>query len=251
MASDFTGGGDPARTLALLWRTDDRGGRSGLSVDRIVKSAIEIADSEGLGALSMRRVADALGVGTMSLYTYVPAKAELIDVMVDTVLGEVAKPDAIPAKDWRTALERIASRNWELYHRHPWLLNVGTSRPPLGPNVVDKYETELTPLDGIGLTDIEMDSTLQLVLSHVEATARQSVGAVEAVNSSGMTDEEWWNASAPVLARFTDDSRSPIGSRVGQAFGEEHGAASAPEHNLEFGLARILDGVESLIRSRS
>ncbi len=66
-------------------------------------AAIELADAEGLGALSMRRVAERLGVGTMSLYTYVPGKAELLDVMLDTVLAEVARPDG--ARGWRAGLE--------------------------------------------------------------------------------------------------------------------------------------------------
>lgn len=85
---------DPTRSLALLWRTSERTGRRGkhdLSVGRIVHAAIELADAEGVAALSMRRVAERLGVGTMSLYTYVPGKRELLDVMVDTVHGELAR----------------------------------------------------------------------------------------------------------------------------------------------------------------
>src|ERR687893_1769658 len=93
MTTEFTGTGDPARSIALLWREPGRAGRSGLGVDGIVAAAIELADAEGLGALTMRRVAERLGVGTMSLYTHVPAKGELLDLMLDTVLGEVATQD--------------------------------------------------------------------------------------------------------------------------------------------------------------
>lgn len=95
---EHSGKGDPARSLALLWRTSERTSRKGkpdLSVDRIVRAGIEIADAEGLAALSMRRVAERLGVGTMSLYTYVPGKAELLDVMLDTVYGETARPQDV------------------------------------------------------------------------------------------------------------------------------------------------------------
>jgi AcrR family transcriptional regulator len=91
MVLEYSGSGDPKRTMALLWgigKKPTRGPKPGLSVGRIVSAAVEVADAEGLGALSMRRVADRLGIGTMSLYTYVPGKAELIDVMLDTVLGE-------------------------------------------------------------------------------------------------------------------------------------------------------------------
>ena len=108
MVLEYSGGGDPKRTMALLWgigKKPTRGPKPGLSVGRIVGAAIEVADAEGLAALSMRRVADRLGIGTMSLYTYVPGKAELIDVMLDTVLGEVAESgDVEPG--WRAGLER-------------------------------------------------------------------------------------------------------------------------------------------------
>jgi AcrR family transcriptional regulator len=81
-----------------------RGPKPGLTVERIVRAAIEVADAEGLAALSMRRVADQLGVGTMSLYTYVPGKAELIDVMLDAVHAE---PEAARAR------RRVGGgRNW-------------------------------------------------------------------------------------------------------------------------------------------
>src|SRR5688500_7903620 len=100
MTLEMSGAGDPARSLPLLWRTASaRAGRSGLSVDRIVSAAIELADTDGIGALSMRRVAERLSVGAMSLYTHVPGKAELIDLMLDTVFGEV--PLATVEGDWR------------------------------------------------------------------------------------------------------------------------------------------------------
>jgi AcrR family transcriptional regulator len=94
MTGDHASIGHPARSVAVLWRTQERTSRKGkpaLSVDRIARAGIELADTAGIGALSMRRVADALGVGTMSLYTYVPGKSELLDVMIDTVAGETAR----------------------------------------------------------------------------------------------------------------------------------------------------------------
>src|SRR6266536_4823913 len=105
--SVFPGSGDPARSLALLWRTSERASRKGkpdLSVEVIVRTAIELADTAGLTALSMRRVAERLGVGTMSLYTYVPGKAELLDVMLDVVYAETTEPTD---PTWRARLEHI------------------------------------------------------------------------------------------------------------------------------------------------
>lgn len=250
---EYSGKGDPARSLALLWRTSERVSRKGkpdLSVDRIVRAAIEVADTEGLQALSMRRVAERLGVGTMSLYTYVPGKPELLDVMLDTVYGETARPEDVPG-GWRARLELIARENWALYQRHPWLLQVATSRPVLGPNVTAKYDYELQAVDGIGLTDVEMDSVITLITGFVHGTARGAVEAAQAESQTGMSDEQWWAAHAPFFSRIADPNRFPTAARVGQAAGEALGAAYSAEHAFEFGLQRVLDGIQALIDTRS
>jgi AcrR family transcriptional regulator len=252
MTTEFTGSGDPARSLALLWRTGERptrGRKAELSVDRIVQAAIEVADADGLAALSMRRVAERLGVGTMSLYTHVPGKAELLDVMLDTVLGETARPEEVPG-GWRARLEQIARENWALFHRHPWMLQIATARPPLGPNVTAKYDYELRAIDGIGLTDVEMDSVLSLVLGHAAGAARSAIEAAQVARLSGESDQQWWEARAPLLDRIFDARRFPTAARVGQAAGEAYGAASDPEHAFEFGLQRVLDGIEALVEAR-
>ncbi|MET8007715.1 TetR/AcrR family transcriptional regulator [Nonomuraea glycinis] len=253
MTVEYSGKGDPARSLALLWRTSERASRKGkpdLSVDRIVRAAIEVADAEGLQALSMRRVAERLGVGTMSLYTYVPGKPELLDVMLDTVYGETARPEEVPG-GWRGRLEVIARENWQLYLRHPWLLQVAASRPVLGPNVTAKYDYELRAVDGIGLTDVEMDSVITLVAGFVHGTARGAVEAAQAESRTGLSDEQWWAAHAPFFSRIADIERFPTAARVGQATGEALGAAYSAEHAFEFGLQRVLDGIEALVSGRA
>lgn len=252
MTTEHSGTGDPARSLALLWRTTERASRKGrpeLSVERIAAAAVEVADTEGVAALSMRRVAERLGVGTMSLYTYVPGKGELIDVMLDTAFGEAARPAAEPGR-WRAGLTEVARANWAMYRRHPWMLHVGINRPPLGPNVSAKYDAELRVIDGIGLTDVEMDSVLTLVLNHVQGAARLDTDAAQVQQRTGLTDQQWWNAHAPYLAMIGDPQRFPVAARVGTAAGAEHQAAYSGEHTFEFGLERILDGVEALVESR-
>lgn len=250
--TEHSGSGDPARSLALLWRTRERPSRRGkpdLSVDRIARAAIEIADADGLASLSMRRVAERLGVGTMSLYTHVPGKAELIDVMLDAVDGELEMPEDV-AGGWRARLELAARQSWALYRRHPWMLDVGTSRPVLGPNAIARYDYELRAIDGIGLTDVEMDSVVSLVGAHVHGAARGARDAALAVERSGMTDEQWWEERAPLLGKLFDAGRHPTAARVGTAAGEAYGAAYDFEHGFEFGLQRILDGIEALVRTR-
>src|SRR5882757_5683358 len=102
MATEYTGAGDVTRSMELLWGTQERpsrGPKPSLTLDRIVEAAIELADAEGVTALSMRHVATKLKVGTMSLYRYVPSKAELLDVMVERVVGEdLDQP--VPADGW-------------------------------------------------------------------------------------------------------------------------------------------------------
>ncbi|MGN9811730.1 TetR/AcrR family transcriptional regulator [Micromonospora sp. BQ11] len=252
MTTEYSGTGDPARSLALLWRTRERTSRKGrpdLSVDRIVRAAIEVADTEGLAALSMRRVAERLGVGTMSLYTYIPGKGELLDVMLDTVHGE-QPPDEEPTGGWRERLERIARQNWDRYLRHPWLLQVATTRPPLGPNLIARYEYELRAVDGIGLTDLEMDAVVTLVGGFVHGAVRSAVEAAQAAARTGMTEQQWWQAHAPYLEKALDPRRFPLAARVGTAAGQEYQAAADPDRAFDFGLARILDGVETLVRDR-
>ncbi|SCG35885.1 TetR/AcrR family transcriptional regulator [Micromonospora coxensis] len=251
MSVEYSGTGDPARSLALLWRTREKTSRKGgeLSVERIVRAAIEVADAEGLAALSMRRVAERLGVGTMSLYTHVPGKGELLDVMLDTVYGETARPRDVDG-GWRGRLEQIARENWALYLRHPWLLQVATTRPPLGPNVTAKYEYELRAVEGVGLSDLEMDAVITLLDGYVHGAVRGAVEAAQAAQRTGMTDEQWWRAHAPYLEKVMDPQRFPTAARVGTAAGQEYQGPSDPGRAFEFGLARILDGVAVLIGER-
>jgi AcrR family transcriptional regulator len=264
---------DQAKRLALLWSSQHTTGRSGLSLKAIVAAAMEIADAQGVDALSMRNVAERLGVGTMSLYTHVPSKAELIELMVDTAYGELYTSMDEPAqqaeagakavgggdgdgegegeRNWRAALRFIAQRNWELYRKHAWMLHVSNGRPNLGPHTVFKYEAELRPLDNLGLSDVEMDATLTLILTHVEGCARAQNIVERTRLETGMSDSEWWVEQAPVLDRIIDGSRFPVASRVGESSSMEYQAASSPEYAFTFGLECILAGVAELIRSKA
>lgn len=242
--------GDPARSLALLWGSQTNAGRSGLTLKAIVTAAIDLADSDGVEGLSMRKVAERLGAGTMSLYTYLPGKAELLDLMIDTVYGQLYDSVETPSQqpgDWRAALRFIARQNWELYRRHPWLLQLQTGRPVLGPHSALKYEAELRPLDGLGLSDVEMDATLTLILTHVEGCARAQALLEQTQRDTGLTDAEWWVAHAPLLDKLIDPALFPVATRVGTSAGQAYQGPSSPEYALNFGLDRILAGVVELI----
>jgi len=255
MSTESTGRGDPDRTLALLWRHElgekqgTRGPKQKTSVDEVVDAAVALADEDGLDAVSMRRVADRLGLGAMSIYTYVPGKSELIDLMVDAAVGEQELPEH--AGGVRERLERVARLDWDAYRRHPWLLQVDTSRPPLGPHISDRYEWQLRAVEGIGLGDIEMDQVVTLIAGFVAGPARAAVNAERMRQTSGTTDLEWWELNAPLLDKVMDPRRYPVSGRVGTAAGEAYNAPANPDLAFEFGLARVIDGIELLIRSRN
>lgn len=244
---------DAARSLALLWGSQTGAGRSGLSLKAIVTAAMDIADSDGLEALSMRMVAERLGVGTMSLYTHVPGKTELVELMLDRAYGQLYESVESPSQqsgDWREALRFIANQNWNLYRAHPWMLQAINSRPTLGPHATMKYEAELRPLDKLGLSDVEMDAVLTLVLTHVEGCARAQATLDRTQKDSGMTDAEWWVTQAPLLDKLVDPARFPVATRVGVAAGQEYQGASNPQYAFKFGLERILDGIAAFIQSQ-
>ncbi|RIQ13298.1 TetR/AcrR family transcriptional regulator [Jiangella rhizosphaerae] len=233
---------DPTRLISLLWEPSDRPGRSGLSKQAVVENAIAIADAEGLGALTMRRVADRLGVGAMTLYTHVPGKPELVELMLDAVAGEAYADGALPGAqgDWRAGMRHVAERNWGHHLRHPWTVEVVPGRPVLGPGVSAKYEVELAPLDGIGLSDLEMDQVLCGVLALVESTARQQIGLDRVRAGNG--DLDWWATVSPVLAQAMRGRRFPLAERVGAATGEAVEAGD-PLATMRLSLDLLLDGV--------
>jgi len=244
---------DPARRLALLWGSQTNKGRSGLSLKAIVTTTMQIADTEGLEALSMRNVAERLGVGTMSLYTHVPGKTELIDLMLDTAYGQLYNSVESPAElpeDWQAALRYIARQNWDLYRRHPWMLQITNGRPGLGPQAARKYEAELRPLDQVGLSDVEMDATLTLILTHVEGCARAQALLEQTQRNTGMTDAEWWVIHAPLMDKIVDPVLFPVATRVGTSAGQAYQGASSPEYAFTFGLERILAGIAELISQK-
>ncbi|MDH6543667.1 TetR/AcrR family transcriptional regulator [Streptomyces sp. SPB4] len=250
MPTERTSSGDPARTLQLLWRDPSsdrrRGPRRGLSIDAVVDAATAIADAEGLDAVTMRGVAKELGVVPMTLYTYVPSKAELLDLMLDAAYARMPRTGTA-GQPWRQRVTAVAEENRALYERHPWAAAVSTARPPLGPGQMSKYEHELSGLDGLGLSDVEMDDCLTHLLTFVQACARADADVRAAQHDSALDDQQWWELNAPLLARVLDANAYPTAVRVGAAAGAAHGSAYDPAHAYHFGLQRVLDSFAALI----
>lgn len=249
---------EPDRVLPLLWRhaspspeqtAPRRGPRQKLTVDDVVDAAIEIADRDGLSALAMRGLAQHLGIGAMTLYTYVPNRTDLIVLMVDQATGRTTLPEH--ADDLRERLEQVARVQYEDCRRHPWLLEVTGVRAYLGPHMADRYEWQLGAVEGVGLDDIEMDQTVTLLATFGAGVARAEQAVRHAERETGMTDAVWWEANYEALGEVMAGRDYPLGGRVGTAAGEAYQAASDPARELDFGLARIIDGLIAHISAGS
>jgi AcrR family transcriptional regulator len=247
--------GDPARTLALLWRhalpeqAPVRGPRQGLTVDGVVEAAVDLADREGMESVTMRRVAAALGVAPMTLYTYVPGRDELVDLMLDEVYWRMRRP-AVEAGDWRQRVRGLVEANRSLHEEHPWAAVVDTTRPALGPGAIAKYDRELAAFDGHGLDEVTMDAALAWTLAFVRDWAHTRLAAARIQNETALTDQQWWASAGPLLNQVLDPTEFPLATRVGTVAGQTHGAAWEPGHAFEFGLARVLDGLAGLFDHR-
>jgi AcrR family transcriptional regulator len=260
--TEYAGRGDPRRTLELLWGRAEpppaRGPKQALTVDEIVAMAIEVADAEGLGAVSMRKVAERLGKSAMGLYTYVPGKAELVDLMLDTVLGELPTSYALDG-GWRAAAEASARDSWAFYERHPWVLQISGTRPTLGPHEMDVYETQLRIFDNLGFSCVEQTRTVGVLASFVRGAAKTVSDAWAAEQATGLSDDDWWNARNPLFDEVTGDiwgERYPVATRLseGQAFDQLDRPDETTPYLVqdaldvfEFGLQRLLDGIAAHI----
>lgn len=239
-------GSDIARSLELLWGEGERptrGPKPGLTLDRIITEAVRLADAEGLTAVSMRRLSTELGTGTMSLYRYVPGKSELLDLMLDRVFmpGTDARP---PSGGWREAVAAYARETLVLYRAHPWLLQVNQARPVLGPGSVGGLERTLSGIKSMGLTDPELIGVIVMVEGYVTGVARTQAHETEAVKKTGLTDEAFWEAQSPVLGRIMTSGRYPhLAGLSEDAFGSHF-------DHFEFGLQRLLDGLDVLVARR-
>jgi AcrR family transcriptional regulator len=221
----------------LLWGPPPqptRGPKRALSLADIARAGIEIADAEGLAGLSMQRIAGVLGYTKMSLYRYVPGKAELIALMVESALGE---PPAGNDPDWQRQLGDWAHRLFAVHTAHPWLLDATIGPRPLGPAEVSWMEHGVRALADTRLTGAERLDTLALLAGHVRGIAAQARASAE--------PESQLNAVLTELMT-TQRERYPAMAAAMASVAESGGQNQA----LDFGLQRILAGLAALIAER-
>ena len=206
-----------------------------LSRERIVAAAIALADAEGLAAVSVRKVAAKLDAGPMRLYGYLATKAELHDLMVDAVYGEIPPPEP---GDWRAAMRSLANGLRDAALRHPWFADLLGGRPSLGPHMLAHMEAALAALDGV-VADI--DAVLHVytaVGSYAMGAIRTEIADQRDESTSGLDDEQWRRAVGPYLTSMLATGRYPTLGKV-----VVHAAHLPREAVFDAGLEYVLDGV--------
>ena len=231
-------------SLELLWglrEAGSRGPRRGLTLERIVDAGIHVARKEGVGALSMARIAKELGVGTMSLYRYVASKDELLATMVDASLG--TPPPPVPGEDWRAGLMKWGVGVRAAYQSNPWALRVPISGPPMGPNNVAWLDTALAALTDTPLSEQEKLSCVLLVSGFVRNDVTLALDFAEA--SGG---EPQMPGYGQLLGRLISADAMPSLHRAIASGSLDD--PDDPDAEFTFGIERILDGIEVLIASK-
>ncbi|MEN3266000.1 TetR/AcrR family transcriptional regulator [Pseudonocardia sp.] len=228
----------PAATL--VWMRDrDRGVRPALSEEKIVRAAVDLADAEGIDALSMRRIATELGSGTTSLYRHITGKDELIELMVDAVYGERPMPPG-PGDDWRAGLAAVARSFRASLLRHPWLAQQASRRPALGPNVIARFDHALAVVDRFTHDATRANMIVSAVNTYVLGSVAAELADREAQRSTGMTEDEWRDSVGTYVGHVVDSGRYPHFNR--RILNAEDPDADA---RFEFGLDCLLSGIAS------
>jgi AcrR family transcriptional regulator len=236
--------------LAAAWGLRDRPGKGpkrGLSLDQIVRAGIAVAAADGLAAVSMSRVAAELGVGTMSLYRYVDSKRDLLELMVDAGVGP--PPPVRPDAGWRVGLSAWAWALLAAYRENLWAVEVPIGGPPATPNAIGWIEQALTSLRGTGLDESGKMSVILLTSNFVRNEATMEAQIEAGVRALGQSPSELMAGYNKMLGAILDPLRFP--EMLAVAASGVLGDADDWDDEFTFGLDRILDGVDVLVRSLS
>ncbi|MET9464354.1 TetR/AcrR family transcriptional regulator C-terminal domain-containing protein [Streptomyces sp. NPDC006544] len=232
--------------VRLLWgppARPARGPKRGLTLEGIAEAGVALADAEGLAGVSMQGVAGRLSVTKMALYRYVPGKAELVALMVESAMPDPSVLDERSAgEDWRERLGVWARALLAGFRAHPWLLEATVGARVMGPGEVGWMEHALDALDGCGLTGSEAIDSVVLLSGHVRGIAEQERATGGTVGEG--PDAQLTSALGEVM-RVHGERYPALRAALGSV-AEQGGQDQA----LDFGLERILDGLGLLIAGR-
>ncbi|MEU4834081.1 TetR/AcrR family transcriptional regulator [Streptosporangium sp. NPDC023615] len=235
--------------VTLLWglrETVRRGRKPSLTVAEITRAAVEVADAEGLAAVSMARIAAHLGNATMTLYRYVKSKDELLLLMADAALD--GPPDLPDDVDWRTGLTLWVKGVLTVLRRHPWAAQIPVSGPPMGPNNLWWFDRALRALAGTGLEEEDKVGVVMGLVTFVHGELRLSI---DLSASYAENPEAFGRQYGMALARVVDARRFPALSRVIATGIFEGDVPYDEEVEGAFALNLYLDGVGAFIERRT
>lgn len=238
-----------AHAVDIGWRSRERarrGPRPSLSVERIVDVAVAIADSEGIEAVSMQRVATSLGFTTMSLYRYVSGKEQLVEAMLDVAVG--APPVLDPADPWTTRVEQWVAGLWTAYRLHPWMVRTPLTGPPLGPNELAWFDAALRSFTGSGLPDGEAVAMSVFLGGAVRGLAGSSADFEQALESSGQQV-----TYSEALRSLLDADRHAELLRLADSglFDTVETDEDSAGFTLGFGVRQLLAGIAAHVEARA
>lgn len=192
----------------------------------------------------MRGIAVELGVGAASLYRYVARKDELIELMVDWVMGNDLQFEI--HGEWREDLRSVAHALRAMTLRHPWMAVPSAGLRHFGPNTAQCYEKVLSAIDGLGLEIDQMLVMVETLDAFVRGRAIEDLSEQEAARRSGLTQEEWMRAQTPYVQSLIDSGRYPVLTRVVLDARSPHDP-NRLEHGFNLGLERVLDGLATML----
>jgi AcrR family transcriptional regulator len=232
----------------LLWEhrpPATRGPKPGLTADAVVQAAVEIADADGLAAVTMRAVAERLGFTTMALYRYFPNKEALCDAIVDAGMGLPPRPNR-PDDDWRAEVTRWAHAKRAMLCGRPWLAELPFVAAPHGPNWLSWLEALAESLSRTGLVAADLGQMISIVDGYTRGASDTSISLARA-RARGISEEEWAAAVGADLGRAIGDPRFPTFSAILTA--PLDGSSRTMEESFDFGLQRVLDGIQRYVET--
>ena len=236
------------RVIECLWNPHPppagRGPRPRTSLFAVLDAGVAIADTEGLAALSIRKVAGRLGIGAMSVYTYVPGRSELIELMIDRVYADHGVPD--PALGWRERTEAWMRATWRIYSEHSWLLDYNMARLPVGPHVLDVEEALYAGLYAAGFTGAENVAVANLIRWQLLGAARSMISDAAEERHTGVSAEAYWESRSSFWSTYFDETRFPTMAAIWSSGGFDDPAG----YDVERMITWLLAGIEQLADTR-
>lgn len=230
---------EPSSGLGSAWSRPARRGRAAptLTREQIVDAAMRVLDAQGLDGLSLRKLGVELEAGATSVYWHVRDKDELLDLVLDEVLGRIRLPE--PSDDWRGDMEAAAVELRRVLLDHPYAVTLMLSRPAVGPNTLRAVEFALATLLRAGFTGVDVFFAYSVVITYVTGEASQEVAWSHGAKAAEIDTEKAWKATTDYLGSLDPEVYPTLLAQAEHMFGHDQ------EAQFRFGLATVLDGLQA------